>query len=59
MHWFRICLRVFSDREFVMYMRCERAELATGGENREIAAGAAGVRDDDLMDQSFEGVWKR
>ncbi len=59
MHWFRICLRVFSDREFVIYRRGERAELATGGENREIVAGAAGVRGDDLMDQSFEGVWKR
>jgi hypothetical protein len=34
------------------------SELATGGENREIVAGAAEVRADDLqvMDQSFEGV---
>ncbi len=28
--------------------------LATGGENHEIVAGAAGVRGDDRMDQSFE-----
>ena len=59
MHWFRIRLRVFSERKFVISRRGERAELATGGENREIVAGAAGVRGDDLMGQSFEGVWKR
>ncbi len=45
---------MFSDGEFVIY-----SKLTTGSENSEIVAGVAVVRGDDLMDQSFEGVWKR